>query len=70
VPDDPYLLLGAERDWDEARLRRHYRSLVQEAHPDRQIARGLPPAAIAIANAKLAAINEAWDRIAGERGFR
>jgi DnaJ like chaperone protein len=69
VPDDPYVLLGAERDWDEATLRRHYRTLVQEYHPDRQIARGLPPEAIAIATSRLAGINEAWERVRRERGW-
>jgi hypothetical protein len=33
-------------------------------HPDRAIARGLPPAAVAIATRRLAAINAAYDRIA------
>ncbi|MFO1148164.1 MAG: TerB family tellurite resistance protein [Alsobacter sp.] len=68
-PDDPYVVLGAQRDWDEAALRRLYRRLVQEYHPDRQIARGLPEEAVAIATSKLAAINEAWERIRRERGW-
>ena len=41
--------------------------LVAENHPDRAIARGLPPAAVAIATRRLAAINAAYDRIAAER---
>jgi DnaJ like chaperone protein len=69
MPDDPYIVLGVERGWEEAALRRHYRKLVQEYHPDRQIARGLPPQAIEIATSKLAVINEAWDRICRERGW-
>ena len=30
-------------------LKRHYRQLVAENHPDREIARGLPPEAVKIA---------------------
>jgi DnaJ like chaperone protein len=67
--DDPYLVLGATRDMDDATLRRHYRKLVAENHPDREIARGLPEEAVAIATKRLAAINAAWDAIEKERGL-
>jgi DnaJ like chaperone protein len=60
---DPYLVLEAERSWDYERLRRHYRKLVQENHPDRLMARGVPEEFIRIANDRLAAINAAWDKI-------
>lgn len=68
-PEDPYLVLGASREMDDATLKRHYRRLVAENHPDREIARGLPEEAIAIATRRLATINEAWDRIERERGL-
>jgi len=64
---DPYLILGIARSAEMAELRRHYRALVVENHPDRLIARGLPPEAIAIANDRLAVINRAWERIERER---
>lgn len=68
-PDDPYLALGADPSLSDAALKRHYRALVADVHPDREIARGLPPEAIRIATQRLAAINAAWDRIALERGL-
>lgn len=67
--DDPYLVLGLERSADDAALKAGYRRLVAETHPDRALARGLPPEAVAIATRRLAAINAAWDRIAAERGL-
>ena len=67
-PDDPYLVLGASREMSDAQLKRHYRRLVAETHPDRAIARGLPEEAVAIATRRLAAINAAWDAIGRERG--
>ncbi|MFN3673911.1 MAG: TerB family tellurite resistance protein [Bosea sp. (in: a-proteobacteria)] len=68
-PEDPYLVLGASRDMDDASLKQLYRRLVAETHPDREIARGLPEEAVAIATRRLAAINAAWDMIERERGL-
>ncbi|HYF52919.1 MAG TPA: molecular chaperone DjiA [Salinarimonas sp.] len=69
VKDDPYLVLGADREMSDEALRRHYRALVKDIHPDRQIARGLPPEAVRIATDRLAAVNAAWERIRSERGL-
>jgi DnaJ like chaperone protein len=68
--DDPYLILKADREMTDDELKRHYRKLVAENHPDREIARGLPPEAVKIATERLAAINAAWESIAAERGIR
>lgn len=68
-PDDPYLVLGASREMDDATLKQHYRRLVAQNHPDREIARGLPQEAVCIATKRLATINAAWDMIERERGL-
>jgi DnaJ like chaperone protein len=60
---DPYVVLGADPGWDDVQLRRHYRRLVAENHPDRLLSRGVPAEFLRIANDRLAAINVAWDRI-------
>jgi DnaJ like chaperone protein len=57
---DPYAVLEADPNWDFERLRGQYRKLVAAHHPDRMIARGVPPEFVSIANERLAAINEAW----------
>jgi DnaJ like chaperone protein len=64
---NPFLVLDADPSWDFARLRRHYRRLVAENHPDRLIARGVPEEFIRIANDRLAAINAAWEQIESSR---
>jgi DnaJ like chaperone protein len=69
-PDDPYLILKADRAMSDEQLKRSYRQLVADNHPDREIARGLPPEAVKIATERLSAINAAWDRIARERNIR
>ena len=70
LPGDPYGVLGLERAADGAEVKARHRALVAEHHPDRALARGLPPEAVAIATRRLAAINAAYDRIAEERGLR
>jgi DnaJ like chaperone protein len=67
--DDPYAVLGLEPGASGAEVKRRYRQLVFEHHPDRLIARGLSAAAIKLATDRLAAINAAYDAIAGMRGL-
>lgn len=69
-PDDPYLILKADRSMSNEDLKRQYRRMAADNHPDRELARGLPPEAVKIATERLSAINAAWDRIAAERQIR
>lgn len=72
LPEDktsPYDVLGVAPEIDDAALRQHYRKLIAENHPDRAMARGMPEEFIAIATEKSAAINEAYEEIARERGL-
>lgn len=68
TPDD-YKVLGLARDASDDTIKRTWRRLVREHHPDRLIAKGVPEELIREANARLAAINAAYDRIAKERGI-
>jgi DnaJ like chaperone protein len=65
---DPYKVLGVGRDASFEEIRRHYRLLVRENHPDRAIARGLPEEFVAIASTRVAALNAAYEVI--EKGRR
>ncbi|MEO1199689.1 MAG: TerB family tellurite resistance protein [Pseudomonadota bacterium] len=62
-PLNPYLVLGVHESMAFDDIRRAYRTLVQEHHPDRMIARGVPEEAIRIATERLQAINEAYAEI-------
>jgi DnaJ like chaperone protein len=64
---DPYAVLGVAHDASDDEIKRTYRLLVRENHPDRLIARGVPSEFVKLANDKLAAINAAFDRIQMER---
>lgn len=66
---DPYVVLGASSEWADDKLKRHYRELLKEYHPDRMVSRGVPPEFLKIANDRMATINEAWQFIKAERGL-
>jgi DnaJ like chaperone protein len=68
-PADPYEVLGASRATRDADLKARYRELVRQNHPDALAGRGLSKELQDLAQRKLAAINAAWDEIAGERGL-
>ncbi len=65
----PYDVLEVDPSIGNQELKKHYRELVRENHPDRLMARGVPQEFIEIANNKIAAINQAYDEIAKERGI-
>jgi DnaJ like chaperone protein len=68
-PPDDYAVLGLKADAADEEIKRAWRRLVREHHPDRLIAQGVPEEMVRDANARLAAINAAYDRIASERGI-
>lgn len=65
---DPYLVLGLAPTADRDEVRRVYRRLVAEHHPDRLIAKGVPEELIEVATARMAAINDAYRQIMGSGG--
>lgn len=65
--NDPYLILGVDRDISDDDLKRAYRRMAAANHPDTFTARGLPASAIALAHDKMAAVNAAYERVRRER---
>ena len=65
---DPYTVLGLSRTATLEDAKARYRKLLQENHPDKAIARGMPPEFIKIATDKAAAINTAYEQVLQERG--
>jgi len=66
---DPYRVLGLTREASDDEIKRTYRKLIREHHPDALVAQGVPEEFVRVANDKLAAINVAYDRIEKERGL-
>lgn len=63
---DPYAVLGLSADTAFADVKRRYRQLAAESHPDKVRARGVPEEFLAIANARMAALNAAFSAISRE----
>lgn len=57
----PCNILGISPDTPLPEARKRWRQLILESHPDRAIARGLPPEAIRLAEARTRRLNEAWE---------
>jgi len=64
---DPYFLLGVDPGVSDDELKRVYRKLVAEHHPDRLIAKGVPSDLVQVTTNKMAAINSAYDTILDAR---
>ena len=67
---DPYAVLGLAPDVTDDELRRAYRRLVAEHHPDRMVAKGVPEELMGLASAKMASINTAYRDVTRARGTR
>jgi DnaJ like chaperone protein len=60
---DPYDVLGVDPEMPLDEIRKQWRRLVRETHPDAMMARGVPEEAVKLAEKRMIAINEAWDEI-------
>lgn len=65
--DDPYAVLGVDFDISTDDLKKSYRELAKEHHPDAMVARGVPAELASIAEHRMAAINEAYEKVMAER---
>ncbi|MFT3689615.1 TerB family tellurite resistance protein [Paenirhodobacter sp.] len=66
VPDaepDPWTVLELPPGSPIASVRSRWKEAVREAHPDRAIAQGLPEEAVRLAEARVIALNRAWESI-------
>jgi len=63
---DAYDVLGVDPETPIAEIRIAWRRAVRKTHPDQMMSRGIPPEAVALANRKLIAINQAWQEISGK----
>jgi DnaJ like chaperone protein len=65
---DPYAVLGIDRQADDRAVKRAYRKLISEHHPDRL--GDLPEDMRKRAESRASEINAAYDRIKEQRGFK
>jgi DnaJ like chaperone protein len=64
-----YEVLGVSPSDSKTDIRRAYKKLMSSHHPDKLIAKGLPPEMVEIAKKKTQNIQAAWEDIKELRGF-
>jgi DnaJ like chaperone protein len=64
---DPYRVLGIDPAATDEEVKKTYRRLIREHHPDTLVAKGMPREFVDMANARMAAINAAYDVIEKRR---
>ena len=68
--DDAYVILDADKSLTDKELKRAYRRLLAQHHPDKLVAKGLPDEMIKLANDKTQEIISAYELIKKNRGMR
>ena len=67
---DAYLVLGSDESASDQQIKRAYRKLMNEHHPDKLVAKGLPEEMMMIAKDKAQDIQAAYEVIKTSRGMR
>jgi DnaJ like chaperone protein len=68
--DQDYAQLGLSRKATDAEIKKAYRKLVSQYHPDKLVSHGLPEEMLEMARTRVSDINTAYDRIKQSRGFK
>ncbi|HIM58222.1 MAG TPA: co-chaperone DjlA [Gammaproteobacteria bacterium] len=68
--DDAYAILGVDETLSDKELKRAYRRLLAQHHPDKLVAKGLPEEMMKIAEEKTKEIISAYELLKKQRGMR
>lgn len=68
--EDAYAILNIEESASDAEVKRAYRRLTSQHHPDKLAAKGLPKEMMKLAEQKTHEIRTAYERIRDTRGFK
>lgn len=67
---DSYTVLGCRREDSVEMIKQKYRKLVSDYHPDKIVSKDLPPDFTAFATERFKEIQEAYEAVRAEKGFR
>ncbi|KAE9542018.1 co-chaperone DjlA [Ursidibacter maritimus] len=68
--EDAYKVLGVAASDEQNTVKRAYRKLMNEHHPDKLVAKGLPPEMMEVAKEKAQQIQAAYDLICKTKGWK
>lgn len=68
--DDAYAVLGMDKNSSDAEIKKSYRRLMNQHHPDKLVSKGLPEEMMTIAKEKTQEIKAAYEDIKQSRGLR
>ncbi len=68
--DEAYSVLGVEPNATDRDIKTAYRRLMNQHHPDKLVARGLPESMVTLAEQKTHEIRAAYDRVKAHRDFK
>ena len=63
-------MLGVADDASNDEVKKAYRRLMNQHHPDKLVARGLPQSMIGIAEQKTHEVRTAYEKLQSRRGFK
>lgn len=69
ITDKYYKILGVSSTATDEEIKKQYRHLITQYHPDKIIAKGLPEDFVEFANERIKVINDAYNKIKKERGL-
>jgi DnaJ like chaperone protein len=67
---DAYAILGVNKETSDVEVKKAYRRLVSQHHPDKLVSKGLPEEMIKDANEKTQQIKDAYEKIKQSRGMK
>jgi DnaJ like chaperone protein len=68
--DDSYKVLGVNSSASDAEVKKSYRRLMNQHHPDKLVAKGLPESMLEVAKERTREINAAYDLVKERRGMK
>jgi len=68
--EDAYAVIGVDKSVTDGELKKAYRKLMSQHHPDKLVARGLPEEMLKIATEKTQEIQAAYDQIKQSRNMK
>lgn len=69
APFNPYQVLGVTANDNKATVRKAYKRLMSQHHPDKLVAKGLPPEMMKVAEEKAKQIQLSWEKVKELKGW-